>query len=73
MEVVNSSGLVIDTDGEVTVEQLWDDGARANRTTLPCRRGLATYETVPDAAHNNSTMNLVVTILLHDFITNVCY
>ncbi|KPJ15105.1 CD109 antigen [Papilio machaon] len=60
IEVVNSSGQVIDTEGEVMVEQLWDDGAPANRTTVPFRKGLATYETVPDAAHNNSTMNLVI-------------
>ncbi|XP_013181291.1 PREDICTED: C3 and PZP-like alpha-2-macroglobulin domain-containing protein 8 [Papilio xuthus] len=60
IEVVNSSGQVMDTEGDVMVEQLWDDGAPANRTTVSFRKGLAIYETVPDAAHNNSTMNLVI-------------
>lgn len=58
--MVDSSGQVMDTDGDVTVERLWDDGAPANVTTLPLKKGLATYNLVPDRAHINSTLNLVV-------------
>lgn len=50
----------MESDGDVTVERLWDDGAPANITNLGLKKGLATYTYVPDAAHINSTLNLVV-------------
>lgn len=60
IEVVDPSGQVMETDGDVTVERLWDDGAPVNITTLPLKKGVATYTLVPDRAHVNSTLNLVV-------------
>lgn len=50
---------------EVTVERLWDDGAPVNVTTLSFNKGRAMYTVVPDAAHINSTLNLVVRFKRH--------
>lgn len=60
IELVDPSGQIMETDGDVTVERLWDDGAPVNITTLALKKGLATFTYVPDAAHVNSTLNLVV-------------
>lgn len=60
IELVDPSGQILETDGEVNVERLWDDGAPVNITTLGLKKGLATYTYVPDTAHMNSTLNLVV-------------
>uniref|UniRef100_A0A2A4K0R1 TEP1-F n=1 Tax=Heliothis virescens TaxID=7102 RepID=A0A2A4K0R1_HELVI len=60
IELVDPSGQVMATDGEVTVERLWDDGAPVNVTTVTMSKGIATYTLVPDNAHVNSTLNLVV-------------
>ncbi|CAG5022083.1 unnamed protein product [Parnassius apollo] len=60
IEVVNSTGHIIDADEDVIVERLWDSGAPANKTTVPFNKGLALYTTTPDVAHSNSTMNLVI-------------
>lgn len=60
IELVDPSGLVMPTDGDVTVERLWDDGAPVNITTVTLSKGIATYTVVPDNAHINSTLNLVV-------------
>lgn len=60
IELVDSSGQTIETNEEVTVERLWDDGAPVNMTSVSLKRGLATYTIVPDAAHINSTLNLVI-------------
>lgn len=55
--------MVMDIDDEVMVERLWDDGAPTNVTTLTLKKGLATYTLIPDTAHANSTLNLVVRII----------
>ncbi|KAJ0181857.1 hypothetical protein K1T71_002579 [Dendrolimus kikuchii] len=60
IEVVDPSGQIIDTDGNVTVERLWDDGAPVNVTMAALKHGLATYTITPVAAHVNSTLNLVI-------------
>ncbi|CAH0603133.1 unnamed protein product [Chrysodeixis includens] len=60
IELVDPSGLVMPTDGDVTVERLWDDGAPVNVTTVTLNKGIATYTVVPDDAHINSTLNLVI-------------
>ncbi|XP_049691725.2 thioester-containing protein 1 allele R1 [Helicoverpa armigera] len=60
IELVDPSGQVMATDGEVTVERLWDDGAPVNVTTVTMSKGIATYTLVPDNGHVNSTLNLVV-------------
>ena len=57
---MDSSGKLMSTDGDVTVERLWHDGAPVNITKLPLNKGIATYTLVPDRAHVNSTLNLVV-------------
>jgi hypothetical protein len=61
--VVDSSGQMMDVNDDVTVERLWDDGGPVNTTTLKLRNGVATYTLVSDAAHVNSTLNLVVSVL----------
>lgn len=66
--LVDPSGQILETDGDVTIERLWDDGAPVNITTLTLKKGLATYTYVPDAAHVNSTLNLVVSFTLLKFI-----
>ncbi|XP_004927018.1 C3 and PZP-like alpha-2-macroglobulin domain-containing protein 8 [Bombyx mori] len=60
IEVVDTSGHAMEINDEVTVERLWDDGAPVNITTLPLKNGLATYTLISDAAHVNSTLNLVI-------------
>lgn len=60
IEVVDPSGKVMPAEGDVTVERLWDDGAPVNVTTVTLNKGIATYSVVPDRAHVNSTLNLVV-------------
>ncbi|CAH0404826.1 unnamed protein product [Chilo suppressalis] len=60
IEVVDPTGQIIDVNEDVTVERLWDDGAPVNVTTLSLNHGVATYSLVPDAAHINSTLNLVI-------------
>ncbi|CAB3250011.1 unnamed protein product [Arctia plantaginis] len=60
VEVVDPSGQLINTDGEVTVERLWDDGTPANVTQIPLNKGIATYTLVPDKGHVNSTLNLLI-------------
>ncbi|KAJ2953639.1 hypothetical protein O0L34_g1251 [Tuta absoluta] len=60
IEVVDSSGQIMDINEDVTVERLWDDGAPVNVTTIAMKKGLATYTLVPDMAHMRSTLNLVV-------------
>ncbi|XP_075992321.1 thioester-containing protein 1 allele R1-like [Anticarsia gemmatalis] len=60
IELVDSSGELMSTDGEVTVERLWDDGAPANETKVPLNKGVASYTVVPDRAHVNSTLNLLI-------------
>lgn len=52
----------METNGDVTVERLWDDGAPVNVTTIPLKKGLATYTLTTDRAHVNSTLNLVVSV-----------
>lgn len=60
IEVVDSSGQMLDVNEDVTVERLWDDGAPVNVTTIKLKNGFATYTLVPDMGHINSTLNLVV-------------
>ncbi|VVD02140.1 unnamed protein product [Leptidea sinapis] len=60
IEVVNSTGHIMDISDDVTVERLWDDGAPVNVTTLTLSDGVAEYSMTPDVAHTNSTLNLVV-------------
>ncbi|XP_022820433.1 CD109 antigen-like [Spodoptera litura] len=60
IEVVDPSGQVMPAEGDITVERLWDDGAPVNVTTVTLNKGIATYSVVPDRAHVNSTLNLVV-------------
>ncbi|XP_028159271.1 CD109 antigen-like [Ostrinia furnacalis] len=60
IEVVDSSGQMLDVNEDVTVERLWDDGAPVNVTTLKLKNGFVTYTLVPDMAHINSTLNLVI-------------
>ncbi|KAJ8726365.1 hypothetical protein PYW07_001063 [Mythimna separata] len=60
IEVVDPSGQVMAADGDVTVERLWDDGAPVNVSSVALDKGIATYTLVPDRAHVNSTLNLVV-------------
>lgn len=60
IEVVDPSGQILEMSGPVSVERLWDDGAPVNVTSVILEKGLATYTYVPDAAHINSTLNLVV-------------
>ncbi|XP_041986950.1 CD109 antigen-like [Aricia agestis] len=59
IEVVNTTGDIIDEAGTVTVERLWDDGAPVNMTTVDLSRGVARYSYTPDLPHINSTLNLV--------------
>ncbi|KAL0849223.1 hypothetical protein ABMA28_013556 [Loxostege sticticalis] len=60
IEVVDSSGQMLDVNEDVTVERLWDDGAPVNVTTIKLKNGFATYTLVPDMGHINSTLNLVI-------------
>ncbi|XP_053625843.1 thioester-containing protein 1 allele S3-like [Plodia interpunctella] len=60
IEVADSFGQVLNEDGDVTVERLWDDGAPPNTTTVSLRKGLATYSLTPDDAHAGSTLNLLI-------------
>ncbi|XP_072936646.1 thioester-containing protein 1 allele S3-like isoform X2 [Epargyreus clarus] len=60
IELVNTTGHAMRTDGELTVERKWDDGAPPNTTTVPLKNGLATYSLTPDEAHSNSTLNLLI-------------
>ncbi|KAL4708067.1 hypothetical protein ACJJTC_009846 [Scirpophaga incertulas] len=60
IEVVDPSGKILSVNEDVTVERLWDDGAPVNVTTLKLKNGVAKYTLVPDAAHVNSTLNLVI-------------
>ncbi|XP_052755570.1 thioester-containing protein 1 allele R1-like isoform X2 [Galleria mellonella] len=60
IEVTNSSGEIMNTDGEITVERLWDDGAPPNTTTVSLKNGFATYTIIPEPAYTNSTLNLQV-------------
>lgn len=63
IEVVDPPGKIMDNiNGDVTVERLWDDGAPANVSNVPLKNGFATYTVVPDKAHTNSTLNLVVSV-----------
>lgn len=56
----------METNGEVSVERLWDDGAPVNVTTIPLKKGLSTYTLIPDKAHARSTLNLVVSDEWHE-------
>ncbi|KAG6455793.1 hypothetical protein O3G_MSEX009390, partial [Manduca sexta] len=60
IELVLPSGEIFESDEDISVERLWDDGAPVNVTTLKLNKGRALYTFVPDAAHVNSTLNLVV-------------
>ncbi|XP_049864919.1 CD109 antigen-like isoform X2 [Pectinophora gossypiella] len=60
IELVDSSGQVMDINENVSVARLWDDGAPVNMTTITLTKGLATYTLVADKAHTNTTLNLVV-------------
>ncbi|CAH0748966.1 unnamed protein product [Diatraea saccharalis] len=60
IEVVDPTGQIMDINEDVTVERLWDDGAPVNVTTVKLKHGIAKYSLVPDAAHINSTLNLVI-------------
>ncbi|KAM3964840.1 thioester-containing protein 1 allele R1 [Aphomia sociella] len=60
IELAKSSGEIIETDGEVTVERLWDDGAPPNTTTVILKKGLSTYTLTPEPAYVNSTLNLQI-------------
>ncbi|CAH0725826.1 unnamed protein product, partial [Brenthis ino] len=60
IELVNSAGQTMDIAGDVVVERLWDDGAPLNKTTVALSKGFAKYTFIPDVAHINSTLNLVV-------------
>lgn len=51
---------MLEVNEDVTVERLWDDGAPVNVTTVKLKNGFAIYTVVPDMAHINSTLNLVV-------------
>lgn len=57
---MDPNGQLIKMNGEVSVERLWDDGAPANVSTLNLKNGVALYSFTPDAAHANSTLNILV-------------
>lgn len=60
IEVVSPSGDITKDEGDVTVERIWDDGAPANISTVNLKNGLVVYSFTPDAAHANSTLNIVI-------------
>lgn len=71
IEVVDSSGQIMNVNEDVSVERLWDDGALVNVTTVTLKNGITTYTLVPDAAHINSTLNLVVRLINIMYIYNI--
>ncbi|XP_063529848.1 thioester-containing protein 1 allele R1-like [Cydia strobilella] len=60
IEVVGPSGQIIELDDDVRVERLWDDGAPVNVTTVPLKKGLATYTLTPAESYAAFTLNLVI-------------
>lgn len=62
IEVVDSAGKVMESDDEIVIERLWDDGAPANVTRGSLNKGRALYTFTPDISHARSNLNLLVSL-----------